>query len=75
MSRLPIRLRVALAFAVAMVVVLAGTGWFLYARLDSHLTTAIDHNLLLRADDLAALVDQPGASLADAGGGRLVERG
>jgi signal transduction histidine kinase len=58
-----------------MAVVLAATGWFLYARLDSHLTTAIDHNLLLRAEDLSALVRQPRASLRFAGGGTFVERG
>ncbi len=58
-----------------MAVVLAGTGWFLYARLDSHLTTAFNRNLRLRAEDLAALIREPGASLATAGGGRLVEKG
>ena len=67
MTRLPIRLRIAAAFAVAMAVVLAGTGWFLYARLDSHLTTALDHNLLVRAQDVTALIDRPGARLASAG--------
>ena len=58
-----------------MAVVLAGTGWFLYTRLDSHLTTTLNRNLRLRAQDLAALIGQPGASLATAGGGRLVEKG
>jgi signal transduction histidine kinase len=58
-----------------MALVLAATGLFLYVRLDSHLTTAIDHNLLLRAEDLSALVRQPDASLSSAGGGNFVERG
>ena len=49
MSRFPIRLRVAAAFALAMAVVLAGTGWFLYARLSSHLEIALDGELRLRA--------------------------
>jgi signal transduction histidine kinase len=58
-----------------MAAVLALTGWFLYARLDSHLTTALDHNLLVRAQDVAALVDRPGATLATDAGSRFVERG
>src|SRR5262249_40611881 len=40
--RVPIRVRVAAAFAVAMAVVLVCTGWFLYARLGSHLSAALD---------------------------------
>ncbi|TMK66589.1 MAG: HAMP domain-containing protein [Actinobacteria bacterium] len=75
MSRWPIRMRVTGAFAVAMAAVLAGSGWFLYARLSSHLDTALRHELQVRAQDLAALVHQPGASLAGDAGGRLVERG
>ena len=75
MSRLPIRLRVAAAFAVAMAVVLAGMGLFLYLRLGSHLSTAIDRQLGLRAQDLAALVREPGAPLAAFRSGQLVEHG
>jgi heavy metal sensor kinase len=75
LTRVPIRLRIAAAFAVSMAAVLALTGLFLYARLDSHLTTALDHNLLVRAQDVAALVDRPGATLATDARGRFVERG
>ncbi len=75
MTRVPIRLRVAAAFAVAMAVVLTGTGWFLYSRLGSHLSASLDQNLRLRAQDLAALVRQPGASLESAGGGPFIESG
>jgi heavy metal sensor kinase len=74
-SRIPIRLRVATAFAVAMAVVLAGTGWFLYARLGSHLATALDRELRVRAQDLGALVREPDGSLAGASHSRFVERG
>jgi heavy metal sensor kinase len=74
-SRIPIRLRVAAAFAVAMAVVLAGTGWFVYARLGSHLSSALDRELRFRAQDLAALVGEPDGSLANAGHGRFIERG
>jgi heavy metal sensor kinase len=75
MSRLPIRVRVTAAFALAMAAVLAGTGWFLYARLESHLSAALNGQLQQRAQDLAALVSQPQASLRSAGGGRFIEPG
>jgi two-component system OmpR family sensor kinase len=74
-SRLPIRLRVTVAFALAMAVVLAGSGIFLYERLGSHLENALDDDLRLRGQDLTALVAQPGASLHAETGSRLIERG
>jgi len=58
-----------------MAAVLAGSGWFLYARLDSHLALALDRQLRLRSQDLATLVRQPRASLAGDSGGRFIERG
>jgi heavy metal sensor kinase len=75
MSRLPIRVRVTAAFALAMAAVIAGTGLFLYLRLSSHLTLAVDRELRLRAQDLGALVSDPRASLAREGGTRLIEHG
>ena len=75
MSRMPIRVRVTAAFAVAMAAVLAGSGWFLYARLDSHLATGLDRELQVRSQDLAALVRQPNGVLATDGAGRFIERG
>lgn len=63
----------ALAFAVAMAVVLAAMGAFVYARLASNLSQALDENLRLRVDDVRALVESAGGTLADAGGG-LIER-
>ncbi len=75
MRPIPVRVRIAAAFAIAMAAVLAGTGWFLYARLDSHLALALNRQLRLRAQDLAALVREPGGSIEGAGGGRLVEPG
>ena len=74
-SRLPIRLRITAAFAIAMAVVLAGSGLFLYLRLSSHLALALDRELQLRAQDLAALVSQPHSSLARDSTSRFVERG
>lgn len=75
MSRLPIRVRVAGAFAVTMAVVLAATGAFLYLRLGADLRNAIDRDLRLRADDVAALVRSPGGALSASAGAGLIERG
>ena len=75
MSRMPIRVRVTAAFAVAMAAVLAGSGWFLYARLDSHLAAGLDRELQVRSQDLAALVRQPNGVLASDNAGRFIERG
>jgi heavy metal sensor kinase len=75
MKRAPIRLRVAAAFALAMAVVLAATSWFLYVRLESHLAGALDKDLRLHAQDLAALAQDPRSSIAAAGDGHLVETG
>jgi two-component system OmpR family sensor kinase len=74
-SRLPIRVRVAAAFAVAMAVVLAGIASFLYARLGSDLSAAHDRQLRLRAQDLGTVIRDPNGSLAEPGGTPLVEHG
>jgi heavy metal sensor kinase len=75
MRRTPIRIRVAAAFALAMAVVLAATSWFLYARLESHLALALDRDLRLHAQDLAALVRDPRSSIDVAEAGHLIESG
>lgn len=72
MSRVPIRLRVTAAFALAMAVVLAGTALFVYLRLSSHLSTALDRELRVRAQDLAAIAADPNAPFPDS---RFVEHG
>jgi two-component system OmpR family sensor kinase len=73
MRRLPIRIRLALVFSVAMALVLAGAGWFAYARVGADLSRALDQQLRGRAQDLTALVRR-GGSLGTTDG-RLVERG
>jgi signal transduction histidine kinase len=75
LKRLPIRVRVAAAFAVAMAVVLTVTGLFLYQRLGDDLSAGLDTDLRLRAQDLGQLVREPGGSLAAESNGRLIERG
>lgn len=75
MRNFPIRLRVAAGFAVAMAIVLAATGVFLYASLGSDLADALDQDLRLRAQDLSTLAREPDGSLAAESHGRLIERG
>ncbi|HET9322396.1 MAG TPA: ATP-binding protein [Gaiellaceae bacterium] len=55
MSRLPIRVRLTLAFALAMAAVLAATGAFLYLRLQSSLDEAVHETLAARLVDATAL--------------------
>jgi two-component system, OmpR family, sensor kinase len=73
--RIPIRLRVAAAFAVAMALVLAGTGAFLYARLGRDLASSLDLELRLRAEDVAAIARSPNGSLLEPPSADLIERG
>jgi two-component system, OmpR family, sensor kinase len=53
-SRLPIRWRLALAFALAMAVVLSALGAFVYVRLESSLTDGMDETLELRSEQIDA---------------------
>jgi two-component system, OmpR family, sensor kinase len=74
-ARLPVRVRVAAAFAIAMAAVLAASGVFLYLRLGSHLSLALDRELRLRAQDLAVVVAGSERVPALDSARRLVERG
>ena len=60
-----LRLRLTLAFVLAMALLLAAAGTFLYVRLGSALDEQIDSTLRTRADDVAALV-RGGSDLGDA---------
>lgn len=62
MSRVPIRLRVTLAFAAAMFAVLALTAAFVYQRVEDNLDESLDEGLRARADDVAALVATGGGA-------------
>jgi heavy metal sensor kinase len=72
-SRLPIRVRLALYFALAMAVVLAAAGWFAYARVSSDLANALDQDLRARGQDLSALVASGGPVSSTQGA--LIENG
>ncbi len=74
MSRLPIRLRVTVAFAGVMAVVLVAIGIAVHTRFEHQLDTAINQGLRSRADDVGAALGDRGLDLAD-GAGRLVEPG
>jgi two-component system OmpR family sensor kinase len=58
-SRIPIRLRLTLPFAVGMAVVLAAMGFFIYTRLGSALLSSVDQNLRVQAAEIAAHADRP----------------
>jgi two-component system OmpR family sensor kinase len=72
-SRLPLRLRLALVFAAATAFVLSGAGWFVYHSVASDLSRALDQELRSRAQDLSALVAHGGSLRASRGG--LIENG
>jgi two-component system OmpR family sensor kinase len=75
MRAVPLRVRIAAAFAVAMAVVLAATGTYLYAQLGDDLAGALDQDLRLRAQDLSEVVAARSAPLSSQTSGGLVERG
>jgi len=72
-SRIPIRVRLALVFALAMAIVLASAGWFAYSRVSSDLSRALDQDLRGRGQDLSALVAHGGTVQSTEGS--LIENG
>ena len=56
--RLPIRLKLTLAFAVVMALALSATGLFIYLRLGNDLDATLNQGLRSRAADVQALVRQ-----------------
>ncbi|MBA2343043.1 MAG: hypothetical protein H0V85_06270, partial [Thermoleophilaceae bacterium] len=73
LDRLPVRLRVTLAFAGVMALVLAATGAFVYLRLGDELDESLERTLRSRAGDLGALVQRSGRGLEQAGRSPLTE--
>jgi two-component system, OmpR family, sensor kinase len=74
LARLPIRLRLTLAFAAAMALVLAASGLLLYLRTGAALDQTIDQGLRGRADDIAILVRRGGPGLRQPRGDPLAEQ-
>ena len=56
MSRLPIRWKLTLAFALGLAVVLTAVGVFLHAQLSANVDAASERDLRMRADQLRELV-------------------
>src|SRR3954451_21351563 len=75
MRRLPVRVRMAAAFALAMAVVLTATGLYVYTQVGDDLGRALDQDLRLRGQDLSVVVAHRAAPLTAESGGRLIERG
>src|SRR4051812_32737381 len=75
LRRLPIRLRLTLAFALVMAVVLGATGAFVYLRMQSELDDSVEQGLRSRASDLVALVRQADDALNEVGRSPVSERG
>jgi signal transduction histidine kinase len=74
-DRLPTRVRVTIAFAAVMAVLLAGAGLFLYLRLGSTLQATVDRGLRSRAGVVTALIQQADSGLAQSGRSPLTEQG
>jgi signal transduction histidine kinase len=70
-----LRLKLTLAFAAAMAVLLTGLGFFIYARFQAGLDDSLNQGLRSRTNDVRALVNQADTGLADAGGARLSTAG
>jgi len=73
MRRIPIRLRLTLAFALAMGVVLAATGAFLYLELRASLDESIDESLEARASEVAPRLALGGLIVGPGMGSGLVD--
>jgi two-component system OmpR family sensor kinase len=70
-SRLPVRIRLTLAFTAVMALVLVAVGLFVYFQVGSDLDEALDQSLRTRADELAAVAGS--SRLGSGPGERLVE--
>ncbi len=67
MRRLSIRLRITLAFAGVMAILLAGLGSFIYLRFQAQLNETINNGLISRAKDVGTLVGRSGGNLKGGG--------
>jgi signal transduction histidine kinase len=65
LNRMPIRLRVTLAFVAVMTIVLGAVGLFVYLRFRAELDATINASLRSRATDVAALVREADSGLSE----------
>ena len=73
MSRIPIRIRLTLAFVLALGVVLAALGWIVYTQFEDSLNDNTDRALRSRATDIAAVIDRSGPRIPGARDDRFIE--
>jgi two-component system, OmpR family, sensor kinase len=66
LRRLPVRIRLTLAFACVMAVVLAATGVYVHQRVASNLDSALNQSLRSQAAAVAALAQQSDSGLTEA---------
>jgi signal transduction histidine kinase len=74
-SRIPVRIRVAAAFAVTMAIVLGWAAYLLYVDVGKELTEAVDRELQVRAHDLTLVVGRKGGPAEVASAPGFVEPG
>jgi signal transduction histidine kinase len=72
-SRLPIRLRITLAFAAVMALALAAVGLFVYFQLQDRLNESLDQSLRSRANEVSALVRSSPGRLSGAQESSLIQ--
>ena len=72
-GHLPIRIRVTLAFAAVMAIVLTAAGFFIYSQLESRLNESIDNGLRSRAGEAATLVQSEETGVGASEANRLIE--
>jgi signal transduction histidine kinase len=75
LSRVPIRLRITLAFTAAMALVLVAVGFFLYFRLEARLDESINNGLRSRAGEVSALAQTSERTLGGSHNVSLIEPG
>lgn len=75
LQRLPIRVRVMIAFVAVMAVVFAGMGVFIFLLQGSELQDTIDQGLRSRAADITTLVTEANSGLSESGRSPLTETG
>ena len=64
-SRIPVRIRLVIAFAAVMAVVLTATGMFVYLRVADELGDTVDRELSARLASVATIVRDDGDDLGD----------
>jgi two-component system, OmpR family, sensor kinase len=70
-GRLSIRARLAAGFAAALLLVLAAAGAFVYLSVQDDLNSNLDDALRSRADDVGAIIGDPGETPQQLGGGPI----